>query len=858
MLTRRPRRKLRPAWKWAPALALVRRRLAVLLRRCRTQPLRYELSGTLRRPRRRLRDARQRHRHRALLRRDVDRGRHAQRRPASRRARAPARPSASSAGGRRSRSSTARAPAGTSRSARSRSRSPAPSSTCTGRTTASGFEVVMKSGTVVVRGSLTGAGIPLHAGQRLVASLANKTLVVSEVARPSGRIDAPATAHVVAPRDEAPRARAARAAVAQAAPELHAARRAAARRVARDAGAPAGAEPRRRSSRRRRRRQPAPAPARAARAGRCPIWAWAARAATRGRCRRSASSTPREGFRVLAATPRRCSATRSSTTRYSWCGGGSLRFDSSFDPADAVVPVRRGGDLSCRARRSARQDGDRPLHGARPVRGGVLGAHPRGPGRPAHRQQLQPAPDHRQLVDDQHDLPRARRPASETFQSRPAQRRPDHPEGRRDRQLPGMVRDRSTSTTSAGGRNPAPGRAGATQPDVEVRMTTRRRVLSAWPDGDRCSARPAPARPRLQPKAIAAPTTPPRAAQSTRSRARASTSIRSSRRMVARATAPTPEDAARLKKVATLPDRGLAGVARDREAGRADAGRRAQAGGGGRRADRPGVRRLQPPQPRLRRRGIARRAVRRQGRRGAATRAEFIDVIAAAFAAHPSQKIAVVLEPDSLANLVTNIEVPTCAAAEQIYRRGIAYAISKLSLPNVFIYLDGAHAGWLGWPKNLPKAVAVFKEVLAQRGRRGSHPRLRGQRVELRSAARAEGEEERPRRPEPGRARLRRRSGGRPRQGRHHRQGVHHRHQPQRQGRASARRPATGATSRARASASARPSRRRRTSTPTSGSRRRANPTAPPIARRRASTRTASPTTPCPAPPRPASCSRPT
>ena len=44
----------------------------------------------------------------------------------------------------------------------------------------------MKSGTVVVRGSLTGAGIPLHAGQRLVASLANKTLVVNDVARPSG------------------------------------------------------------------------------------------------------------------------------------------------------------------------------------------------------------------------------------------------------------------------------------------------------------------------------------------------------------------------------------------------------------------------------------------------------------------------------------------------------------------------------------------------------------------------------------------------------------------------------------------------------------------------------------------------
>ncbi|HEY5090637.1 MAG TPA: glycoside hydrolase family 6 protein, partial [Polyangia bacterium] len=34
----------------------------------------------------------------------------------------------------------------------------------------------------------------------------------------------------------------------------------------------------------------------------------------------------------------------------------------------------------------------------------------------------------------------------------------------------------------------------------------------------------------------------------------------------------------------------------------------------------------------------------------------FIDVIAAAFRAHPEQRIAVVLEPDSLSNLVTNLE----------------------------------------------------------------------------------------------------------------------------------------------------------------------------------------------------------
>jgi cellulose 1,4-beta-cellobiosidase len=95
---------------------------------------------------------------------------------------------------------------------------------------------------------------------------------------------------------------------------------------------------------------------------------------------------------------------------------------------------------------------------------------------------------------------------------------------------------------------------------------------------------------------------------------------------------------------------------------------------------------------------------------------EYIDAISAAFAAHPDQRIAVILEPDSLANLVTNLENPKCQAAEGIYKRGIAYAVTKLSQPNVFLYLDAAHSGWLGWPKNLGKSVQVYKEVLAMAG----------------------------------------------------------------------------------------------------------------------------------------------
>jgi cellulose 1,4-beta-cellobiosidase len=94
----------------------------------------------------------------------------------------------------------------------------------------------------------------------------------------------------------------------------------------------------------------------------------------------------------------------------------------------------------------------------------------------------------------------------------------------------------------------------------------------------------------------------------------------------------------------------------------------------------------------------------------------FIDPIAAAFRAHRDQRIAIVLEPDSLANLVTNLPNPRCAAVAEIYKRGIAYAIKTLSMPHVSVYLDAAHAGWLGWPKNLVHAIPLFKEVLQLAG----------------------------------------------------------------------------------------------------------------------------------------------
>ena len=218
----------------------------------------------------------------------------------------------------------------------------------------------------------------------------------------------------------------------------------------------------------------------------------------------------------------------------------------------------------------------------------------------------------------------------------------------------------------------------------------------------------------MQAKPIAAPTTPPAPAQNPFAGAKIYGDPEFAK-MVARATAPTPEDTARMKKVATFPvafwlesleTAKLAGPALDEMA-------KQQAAGG------------PPLVPTFVVYNLPNRDCSAAGSRGelsvdkngeALYQSQFIDVIAAAFKAHPNQKITVVLEPDSLGNLVTNMAVPTCAAAEQIYRRGIAYAIATLSLPNVYIYVDGAHAGWLGWPKNLPKGAQVFKEVLDAAG----------------------------------------------------------------------------------------------------------------------------------------------
>ncbi len=77
-------------------------------------------------------------------------------------------------------------------------------------------------------------------------------------------------------------------------------------------------------------------------------------------------------------------------------------------------------------------------------------------------------------------------------------------------------------------------------------------------------------------------------------------------------------------------------------------------------------------------------------------------------------RIVMVIEPDSLPNLITNLSFPRVAEAHSTgtYVQGVQYAIGTLrSLDNTYAYIDVAHAGWLGWSNNLKPFAELLKKV---------------------------------------------------------------------------------------------------------------------------------------------------
>ncbi|CRG91600.1 hypothetical protein PISL3812_08650 [Talaromyces islandicus] len=89
----------------------------------------------------------------------------------------------------------------------------------------------------------------------------------------------------------------------------------------------------------------------------------------------------------------------------------------------------------------------------------------------------------------------------------------------------------------------------------------------------------------------------------------------------------------------------------------------------------------------------------------------YIDNIVAQISNYSDVNTILIIEPDSLANMVTNLNVEKCANAQSAYYECINYALTKLNLDNVSMYIDAGHAGWLGWAANLSPAAKLYAEV---------------------------------------------------------------------------------------------------------------------------------------------------
>ncbi|KAI8898963.1 1, 4-beta cellobiohydrolase [Globomyces pollinis-pini] len=94
---------------------------------------------------------------------------------------------------------------------------------------------------------------------------------------------------------------------------------------------------------------------------------------------------------------------------------------------------------------------------------------------------------------------------------------------------------------------------------------------------------------------------------------------------------------------------------------------------------------------------------------------------------NPHVRIVLIIEPDSLPNLATNMDNPRCAAAGPGYKEGVAYALSKLTtIPNVYMYIDVAHGGWLGWEDGQESIVRILQDTFGWARAMNGNLRIQG------------------------------------------------------------------------------------------------------------------------------------
>ncbi|ORX58594.1 hypothetical protein BCR36DRAFT_318179, partial [Piromyces finnis] len=87
-----------------------------------------------------------------------------------------------------------------------------------------------------------------------------------------------------------------------------------------------------------------------------------------------------------------------------------------------------------------------------------------------------------------------------------------------------------------------------------------------------------------------------------------------------------------------------------------------------------------------------------------------VDKIANTISKYPDVKVAMVIEPDTLGNLITG-STEACKNVHTLHKNALSYAANVFgNMSNVSAYLDAAHGKWLGWAAD--KTAAVIKEIL--------------------------------------------------------------------------------------------------------------------------------------------------
>jgi cellulose 1,4-beta-cellobiosidase len=97
-------------------------------------------------------------------------------------------------------------------------------------------------------------------------------------------------------------------------------------------------------------------------------------------------------------------------------------------------------------------------------------------------------------------------------------------------------------------------------------------------------------------------------------------------------------------------------------------------------------------------------------------RTEYIDPIRAILAdpRYNAIRKVLIIEIDSLPNLITNLNVAKCQEAQSTgaYVQGVQYALGQFAtVANTYNYIDAAHHGWLGWDTNFGPASQLFSST---------------------------------------------------------------------------------------------------------------------------------------------------